>query len=98
MIHGEYEAKKDGFLPGGASLHSMMSPHGPDAKTFAAASAEDLKTVRVADNTQAFMFESSLMMSIASWAVACPERQMDYGQQAWLGLQKHFDPAFKAPK
>jgi homogentisate 1,2-dioxygenase len=34
LILGEYEAKKDGFLPGGASLHSTMAPHGPDRKTF----------------------------------------------------------------
>ncbi len=26
-----YEAKKEGFLPGGASLHSCMSSHGPGA-------------------------------------------------------------------
>ncbi|GAB2284443.1 hypothetical protein Dimus_018896 [Dionaea muscipula] len=34
LIHGGYEAKADGFLPGGASLHSCMTPHGPDTKTF----------------------------------------------------------------
>lgn len=28
------QAKADGFLPGGASLHSCMTPHGPDTKTF----------------------------------------------------------------
>ena len=28
------QAKAEGFLPGGASLHSCMSPHGPDTVTF----------------------------------------------------------------
>lgn len=28
------QAKADGFLPGGASLHSCMTPHGPDTKTY----------------------------------------------------------------
>ena len=29
-----YEAKEEGFCPGGATLHSMMTPHGPDARCF----------------------------------------------------------------
>lgn len=34
--HNNYclQAKADGFLPGGASLHSCMTPHGPDTRTF----------------------------------------------------------------
>lgn len=63
LIHGEYEAKKEGFLPGGGSLHSVMAPHGPDMATFEKASTEPLSPVRVADNTQAFMFESTLMFN-----------------------------------
>lgn len=34
LIHGGYEAKADGFLPGGASLHNCMTPHGPDTKSY----------------------------------------------------------------
>ena len=56
-----------GFLPGGGSLHSIMTPHGPDAMTFMKASTEALTPVRVADGTQAFMFETSL-----SWKVRLP--------------------------
>lgn len=52
LIKGNYEAKEDGFAPGGASLHSMMTPHGPDYKCFEGASNVDLKPVRVADGTQ----------------------------------------------
>lgn len=33
-----YEAKQEGFLPGGASLHSCMSAHGPDVSTYEKAS------------------------------------------------------------
>ena len=39
LIHGVYDAKAEGFMPGGASLHNCMSGHGPDAETFAKASA-----------------------------------------------------------
>ncbi|KAJ1948737.1 hypothetical protein IWQ62_006849, partial [Dispira parvispora] len=69
LILGEYEAKQDGFLPGGASLHSYMTPHGPDAKTVARATTRDLQPGRVADNTQAFMFESCMMLRVTPWAL-----------------------------
>ena len=34
LIKGQYDAKEEGFVPGGASLHNMMLPHGPDADAF----------------------------------------------------------------
>ena len=43
LICGKYEAKEAGFVPGGATLHSMMTPHGPDANCFDKASNADLK-------------------------------------------------------
>ena len=52
LILGKYEAKEEGFMPGGGSLHGMMTPHGPDAQAFEKASSDDLKPVRVADGTQ----------------------------------------------
>lgn len=51
LIHGCYEAKEEGFRPGGATLHSMMTPHGPDEKCFEMASTVELKPTRVADGT-----------------------------------------------
>lgn len=52
LILGQYEAKRGGFLPGGATLHSIMTPHGPDLKCFEDASNEELKPTRVAEGTQ----------------------------------------------
>ena len=43
------DAKKDN-KPGGATLHSMMTPHGPDAATFEKASTVELKPVKM-ENT-----------------------------------------------
>ena len=34
LLHGVYDAKAEGFLPGGASLHNCMTAHGPDAETW----------------------------------------------------------------
>lgn len=50
LIFGMYEAKQEGFLPGGASLHSCMTPHGPDTDTFAKATTADLKPHRYFNN------------------------------------------------
>ena len=49
LITGHYEAKAEGLRPGGATLHSMMTPHGPDAKCFEGASNAQLKPERVAE-------------------------------------------------
>src|SRR5690606_17039798 len=43
LITGAYDAKADGFSPGGASLHNQMSGHGPDQASYDAAVNADLK-------------------------------------------------------
>ena len=92
LVYGEYEAKKGAFLPGGATLHSCMTPHGPDAKTFAGATAdENLVPTRVADGTQAFMFESYYILRLTPWATESPHRDADYNN-AWMPIEKNFDP------
>jgi homogentisate 1,2-dioxygenase len=57
LIYGAYDAKAAGFAPGGLSLHNLMSGHGPDLDSWRAASAADLKPVKI-DGTMAFMVES----------------------------------------
>lgn len=52
LILGSYEAKEGGFLPGGASLHSIMTPHGPDAECFTGNSTAELKPQKIAVGTQ----------------------------------------------
>lgn len=52
LILGAYEAKEGGFLPGGASLHSIMTPHGPDDKCFKGATNAKLEPQKIAVGTQ----------------------------------------------
>lgn len=52
LIYGNYEAKEAGLAPGGATLHSMMTPHGPDAACFNKASTAELKAEKIAVGTQ----------------------------------------------
>ena len=89
LIEGVYDAKAEGFVPGGASLHNTMSLHGPDVKTFEKASNKDLEPEYL-DKTMAFMFESNLTYSVSKKALNSPLRQKDY-HQVWQGLKSHFD-------
>jgi len=90
LIRGTYDAKAEGFGPGGGSLHNCMSGHGPDAATFAAASAAEL-VPRKLDDTLAFMFESRFVLRPTRRALEAPQLQRDYWT-CWHGLQKHFSP------
>ncbi|GIX34775.1 MAG: homogentisate 1,2-dioxygenase [Lysobacteraceae bacterium] len=96
LIHGAYDAKQGGFVPGGASLHNCMSGHGPDAATFEKASTADTRRPDYLTDTMAFMFESRWLLCPSAQALAAPHRQRDY-QQCWQGLRRHFDPNRRTP-
>ncbi|CAO3410946.1 homogentisate 1,2-dioxygenase [Azospirillum largimobile] len=91
LIHGVYDAKKEGFLPGGASLHNCMSGHGPDAETFAKATAADTTRPQRVGDTMAFMFETRAVIRPTRYALETAELQHDY-YRCWQGLAKRFDP------
>ncbi len=90
LIFGVYDAKAEGFEPGGGSLHNCMSAHGPDAATYESASTAEL-TPRYLDDTLAFMFETRFVLRPATLAMEAPQLQHDYWT-CWQGLQKHFSP------
>ena len=92
LVHGAYDAKAEGFSPGGASLHNCMTGHGPDAATFEKASNADLSKPDVIRDTMAFMFEARFVIRPTQQAIDAAHRQRDY-QACWAGLQKHFDGA-----
>lgn len=91
LIHGAYDAKAEGFVPGGASIHNCMSGHGPDAATFDKASRADTSGPHKVGDTMAFMFETRAALLPTAQALASPELQGDY-QQCWAGIGKHFRP------
>ena len=90
LIHGVYDAKAAGFVPGGASLHNCMSGHGPDAQTFDKASASDTSTPVKVGDTMAFMFETRTMIRPTPFALNSELLQADYFE-CWQGLRKHFE-------
>ncbi len=89
LVFGHYDAKAEGFSPGGASLHNKMLPHGPDARAFEEASGAGLKPEKLAD-TLAFMFETRLPQLPTNYALSLDTLQNDY-EDCWSGLRKKFD-------
>ena len=84
LIHGAYDAKADGFAPGGLSLHNLMAGHGPDVASWEGASNADLKPHKI-DGTRAFMVETC-------WPYRPTQHALDTAQPdydaAWAGFPK----------
>lgn len=91
LVYGQYDAKPEGFRPGGASLHNMMVPHGPDAEAFDKASAAALAPHKL-DDTLAFMFESRWRMRPTEWALRAGALDDAY-TQCWQPLRDRFSAA-----
>jgi homogentisate 1,2-dioxygenase len=90
LVHGAYDAKAGGFVPGGASLHNSMSGHGPDAASFEKASTADTGRPDHVVDTMAFMFETRAVIRPTRQALESPQLQRDY-HQCWHGLRKCFE-------
>jgi homogentisate 1,2-dioxygenase len=90
LVEGAYDAKAAGFVPGGGSLHNMMSAHGPDRETFDRASAARLVPQKT-DDGLAFMFETRWPVTATAQALAPDHLQRNY-DGVWQGLERHFRP------
>jgi homogentisate 1,2-dioxygenase len=84
LIHGAYDAKAEGFQPGGLSLHNLMSGHGPDVESWRKASEAELKPHKI-EGTMAFMVETCWPYRPTAWALQ--HAQHDY-DAAWAGFPK----------
>lgn len=96
LVYGVYDAKPEGFVPGGMSLHNQMLPHGPDTAAFEHASNGELKPVKLT-GTMAFMFETRFPQRVTKYAAELPTLQEDY-IDCWRDLKKHFDPNRREPE
>ncbi|MBO9463926.1 homogentisate 1,2-dioxygenase [Tropicibacter sp. R15_0] len=88
-IYGQYDAKPQGFIPGGVSLHNMMLPHGPDRDAFDKASYSELQPEKL-DNTMSFMFETRFPQHLTPFAANEAPLQDDY-IDCWKTIEKKFD-------
>jgi homogentisate 1,2-dioxygenase len=84
LIHGAYDAKAEGFAPGGLSLHNVMSGHGPDVESWRRASEAELRPHKI-EGTMAFMVETCWPYRPTRFAL--DRAQPDY-DDAWAGFPK----------
>jgi homogentisate 1,2-dioxygenase len=96
LVYGVYDAKPEGFVPGGMSLHNQMLPHGPDSDAFTHASNVELKPVKLS-NTLAFMFETRFRQRVTRYAAELSTRQDNYAD-CWMGLAKNFRANRREPE
>lgn len=92
LIKGAYDAKGEGFVPGGGSLHNMMSGHGPDRESFEKGQNAELIPEKQTE-TLAFMFESCLPWTTTAFAKDPALLQNNY-QDCW----QHIQPLFSKNK
>ncbi len=95
LVYGVYDAKPEGFVPGGMSLHNQMLPHGPDTAAFEHASNIELKPVKLT-GTLAFMFETRFAQRLTRFASELPTIDDNY-IDCWRDLKRHFNPNRKEP-
>jgi homogentisate 1,2-dioxygenase len=88
LVHGVYDAKAEGFLPGGVSIHNCMQPHGPDVPTFDKATNAELAPHKIG-NSLAFMWESRWVFRPTKHALQAPQLQKDY-DRVWDGFKKRY--------
>ena len=89
LVYGQYDAKPEGFKPGGASLHNAMVPHGPDADAFEKASAATLAPHKL-DHTLAFMFESRYRLIPTAYAMDLSGARDPAYADCWVALKDQF--------
>jgi homogentisate 1,2-dioxygenase len=85
LVHGQYDAKEEGFIPGGMSLHNCMVPHGPDTDATAKATNAELVPRKLTD-TLAFMFESRYRFNLTKYALDDHQPDKNY-VACWAGLK-----------
>ena len=86
LVHGVYDSKAEGFLPGGVSIHNCMSAHGPDVATYDKASTVELKPHKI-EHSLAFMWESRYVFRPTKFAMQARELQKNY-DRVWDGFRR----------
>lgn len=86
LIRGIYDAKKEGFVPGGISIHNCMTPHGPDYLSYTKAASQELKPEF--NDSLAFMLESKDYWQVTKKAMEHSSLQSDY-LACWEGFENN---------
>lgn len=87
LIYGIYDAKKEGFIPGGISIHNCMTPHGPDYESYQKAAQNKLEPEF--NDSLAFMFETRDPWLVTEEALNHSSIQTNY-IDCWKGFVAEF--------
>ena len=87
LVRGVYDAKAEGFEPGGASLHNTFTSHGPDAETYARASTAELRAAEARRHAGVHVREPLDDHPDPPGACEAEHRQPDY-DAVWAGLTR----------
>ena len=88
LVFGKYEAKEEGFLPGGGSLHSCMVSHGPDSQCYDKESTKELVPEKLFEGSLAFMFETTFILKLTDYGMNS-KRDQKY-HECWQGIKNNF--------
>jgi len=88
LIRGEYDAKAEGFVPGGRACITAWRDTVRIPRHLKKASKAELKPVYIAD-TLAFMFETRFVCQPTKFALESSELDHQYFE-VWQGLKKKF--------
>jgi homogentisate 1,2-dioxygenase len=87
LVRGVYDAKAEGFSPGGISIHNCMSAHGPDVASYEKNVKKELAPEKTGDSL-AFMWESRYVFRPTAAALKAKELQRDY-DKVWDGFKRN---------
>jgi len=90
LIYGAYGGRSDGFQPGGASYETGFCPHGVSYEEFKLATESELKPMRVHEGTIAFMFETSMILTITDYAMLRSGKLHEHEPKMWDNLKGQF--------
>lgn len=90
LIYGVYGGRSDDFQPGGASYETGFCPHGVSYEEFNNASEADLQPMRIHEGTLAFMFETSMMLTITDFALNRTGKLHEHEPKMWDCLKPQF--------
>ena len=92
LIHGVYDAKAEGFVPGGASLHNCMTGHGPDADDVREGRARRHRASRLHPRHHGVHVRDAPRVPPTRYALESAQLQATYFE-CWQNLPKLFDPS-----
>ncbi|TFK81305.1 homogentisate 1,2-dioxygenase [Polyporus arcularius HHB13444] len=90
LIYGGYGGRSDEFAPGGFSFENGFCPHGVSYDEFKNATEAELQPMRVHEGTLAFMFESSMQVTITDYATKRSGKLHEHEPKMWDNLKGQF--------